>query len=155
MPMPMPIPFGRSALRGSGVGAEITWRHCGVCQRNAPPDNLLFKEKLLLLAMASGVASQIRSRADCRTRQTGPISGNAAPVPVCAAAGRAEIIGIPCGTAKTIRARAIKIRRCLRPKRENRFKRRSIAARAAQKPLFFLLRKTPVFALSEPFFYSR
>ena len=55
-------------------------------------------------------------------------------VAVChkAVARRAEITGIPCGTAKKkTRARANKNRRFLRPKRENRYKRRPIAARAA------------------------
>ena len=64
--------------------------------------------------------------------------------------GRAEITGIPCGTtAKTNRARAIKKPPVFASKHENRFKRRSIAARAAQKP-GFCLRKTPGFALNEP-----
>ena len=49
---------------------------------------------------------------------------------------RAEITGIPCGTAKNNSSARHENCRFLRPKRENRPKRRPIAARAAQNPGF-------------------
>ena len=55
----------------------------------------------------------------------------------------------PAVPRKIIRARAIKKPPVFAFKHENRFKRRSIAARAAQKP-GVCLRKTPGFALNEP-----
>jgi hypothetical protein len=70
--------------------------------------------------------------------------------------GRTEIPGFAWLSAKKIiRTRAIKNRRFFASKTRNRFKWRSIAARAAQKPERASLRHTPVWAKkSAPIFFA-